>query len=151
MAETAAPEEDDVQLDKRGLPPIGRIKMPDGIKVVSTKIRWLSSVGYLPNEISKYLGCRYQQVRNVLQNPPKRAAREDLPPPTVEILRLSDDMLEVADEEHLRQQMAAQRLEHRAERKSTNRERRRLREEAQALGEDDFGNEAVDDEGYGER
>src|SRR5689334_18662087 len=117
-------DEDEIQFDKRGLPPIGRIKMPEGIKVTSTKIRWLASVGYLSREIAPYLGCRYQQVRNVLQNPPKRAAREDLPPPVVEVLRLTEDMLDVADEQHLEQQMAAQRNEHRQERRETNRRRR---------------------------
>jgi hypothetical protein len=139
---------EEVVLDKRGLPPIARIKMPEDIKITSTKIRWLSSVGYLPREIAPFLGCRYQQVRNVLSNPPKRAAREDLPPPKVEILRLTTDMLEVADEEHLRQQMAAQRAEHRGEQKRTNKARRQME---RALTEDDFGNEDLDDEGYGER
>lgn len=141
--------QDEVVLDKRGLPPIGRIKMPEGIKVVSTKIRWLSTVGYEPREIAPYLGVRYQQVRNVLQNPPKRAAREDIPAPIVEVMRLTEDMLEVADEEHLRQQMAAQRNEHRAERKRVNKARREAELAASnGLTPDDFGNEALDDENY---
>lgn len=141
-------EEEEVKLDKRGLPPIGRIKMPEDIKITSTKIRWLSAIGYIPREIAPYLGVRYQQVRNVLSNPPKRAAREDLPPLTVEVLRLTEDMLEVADEEHLRQQMAAQRAEHRQEHKRTNKARRAAEK---GLTENDFGNEALDDESYGER
>lgn len=138
-------EKDEVVLDKRGLPPIGRIRMPQGIKVTSTKIRWLDSVGYLAREIAPYLGVRYQQVRNVLQNPPKRAAREDLPPPVVEVLELSHDMLEIADEQHLEMQMAAQRNEHRAERKRVNKARR----EALAAA-DQPGNEELDNEDYRE-
>jgi hypothetical protein len=145
VAET---DEDEVKLDKRGLPPIARIKMPEEMKIVSTKIRWLSGVGYVAREIAPFLGVRYQQVRNVLSNPPKRAAREDLPPLVVEVLRLTEDMLEIADQQHLEQQMAAQRSEHRRERKATNKARR---EAERNLTEDDFGNEALDDESYGER
>lgn len=151
---TAAVEIEDteggeVKLDKRGLPPIGRIKMPDGMKVTSTRIRWLHALGYESREIAPYLGCRYQQVRNVLQNPPKRAAREDMPPLVVEILALSDDMLDVADEEHLRQQMAAQRNAHLKERREVNKARRAA-EAKVVTGADEFGNEAVDDENYRE-
>ena len=149
MAGIADEQEDEVTLDKRGLPPIGRILMPPEIKITSTKIRWLSAIGYLPREIAPYLGCRYQQVRNVLQNPPKRAAREDLPPLVVKVMRLSEDMLEIADEEAGRQNMAAQRNQHRKERKETNRRRRELATKNNGLTEDDFENEAVDDEHYG--
>ena len=134
------PTEEEVKFDKRGLPPIGRIKMPS-MKITSTQIRWLDSVGYEPREIAPYLGVRYQQVRNVLQNPPKRAAREDLPPPVVEVMALSDDMLEIADEEAMRRELAASRNQHLKERRETNRRRREMRA-------DDFGNEALDDEDY---
>lgn len=132
---------DEVKMDKRGLPPIARIKMPE-MKIVSTRIRWLHSVGYEVREIAPFLGCRYQQVRNVLQTPPKRAAREDVPPPIIEVLRLSEDMLEIADEESLRQNMASQRSSHLAERKATNKKRR------QSVGADAFGNEDLDNEDY---
>jgi hypothetical protein len=132
---------EEVKLDKRGLPPINRIKMPE-MKVMSTRIRWLSEVGYLTREIAPFLGVRYQQVRNVMQNPPKRAAREDLPPLTVEILSVSEDNLELMDQHAMAEQVAASRAAHRKERKNINQKRR-------ALTADDLENEALDDENYG--
>jgi hypothetical protein len=147
VAETEVEEADQegVKFDKRGLPPIGRIKMPPGMKITSTQIRWLNAVGYEAREIAPFLGCRYQQVRNVLQNPPKRAAREDVPPLVVEVTRLSEDMLEIADEEAMRANCAASRSEHFRERREINRKRRIDRSQ---LGEDEEGNEAMDNEDY---
>jgi hypothetical protein len=149
-SDQATPEHDEVQIDKRGLPPIGRIILPAEVKITSTKIRWLSALGYEPREIAPYLGCRYQQVRNVLQNPPKRAAREDLPPLTVKVMRLSDDMLEIADQEAMRQQMAAQRTAHLKERRDTNKARRQEYLASQGRDPNEFGNEEVDQEHYQE-
>jgi len=136
-------DDEGVQVDKRGLPPIGRIKMPE-MKIVSTKIRWLTAIGYLAREIAPYLGVRYQQVRNVMSNPPKRAAREDVPPLVVEVLEISDDNLELMDQHAMLEQLAASRTSHRRERKATNQKRRELK----VLTPDDTGNEELDDENY---
>jgi hypothetical protein len=132
---------DEVPLNAKGLPPISRIKMPEEAKITSTKIRWLAGVGYEVKEIAGFLGVRYQQVRNVLTNPPKRMAREDVPPLVVEILAITDDNHEHMDQYFLEREMAAQRKESRDAQRKTNRKRR-------ALTEDDVGNEALDDENY---
>lgn len=142
-------DQDEVKLDKRGLPPIHRIYLPPEMKVISTKIRWLSGIGYIPREIAPYLGVRYQQVRNVLSNPPKRAAREDLPELTVRVLEITDDNLELMDEHAMRQQLSASRKTHRDEQKATNKLRRQNERRA-AEEVSDFGNEALDDENYQE-
>jgi hypothetical protein len=153
MADTptnAAEEElDEHGLDKRGLPPIHRIKIPEGATIMSTKIRWLRAVGYEVVEIHKFLGVRYQQVRNVLTTQPKRAAREDLPALVVEVIPLTEDNLELMDQHAMEMNMGAQRLQHREERRATNRARRAERQPQ--LSEDDEGNEALDDENYGEQ
>ena len=138
------PDEEEVVRDKRGLPPIHRIAMPPEMQITSTKIRWLSAIGYVPREIAPYLGVRYQKVRNVLSNPPKRAAREDLPPLVVKVLAITEDNLELMDQHAMHQQLAASRNAHRIERKDTNRKRRELKRK----DENDFGNEDVDDEDY---
>lgn len=131
-----------VELDKRGLPPISRIRIPDGAKITSTKIRWLSGIGYLPKEIAPYLGVRYQQVRNVLTNLPKRAAREDVPPLVVDIISLVGDDYEHMDRHHLDLELAAGRNERLSARRKTNALRRALK--------GDEGHEALDDENYQE-
>lgn len=134
-------DEDEEALDKRGLPPIARIKMPEGAKITSTKIRWLAGVGYEPKEIAPYLGVRYQQVRNVLTNPPKRASREDVPPLVVERLSVCDDDLENMDRHFFELEMQAHRAESRKTQRATNAARRKLREQ-------EAGNEDLDREDY---
>lgn len=81
------------------LPPIHMVKLPAGMRVMSTKIRWLAALGYPRAEIQKQLGLRYQQVRNVLHNLPKRAAREDLPPLVIELYDPVDDIQAIMDSE----------------------------------------------------
>lgn len=71
------------------LPPLHRIKIPD-TTTASARIRWLWEVGYEVKEISKGLGIRYQQVRNIITTQPKRAAREDLPPLDLVMLDMED-------------------------------------------------------------
>lgn len=141
----AAPDEDggdeEVVLDKRGLPPISRIKMPDGANITSTKIRWLSGVGYEPREIAPFLGVRYQQVRNVLTNPPKRASREDVPPLVVEIVSLADDDLEHMDKYWFDREMEAHRGESRKTQRATNAARRKLRKQEQEQNNEDLDRE----------
>jgi len=46
--------------------------IPDDIKTVSGKIRYLNAQGKSRSEISKQLGIRYQHVRNVLIQPLKQ-------------------------------------------------------------------------------
>lgn len=97
-----ASNEDVVSVDETdklvidSLPDIGQIKMPE-MKVVSTKIRWLSALGYSKSDIQKFLNVRYQQVRNVLTTIPKRAAREDLPPLVIELMDPIDDIQAIMD------------------------------------------------------
>jgi hypothetical protein len=43
-----------------------------GLKNKSQIIRYLDREGYAPKAIAKFLDVRYQHVRNVLVNPPKR-------------------------------------------------------------------------------
>lgn len=128
--------------DERNLPPIGRIIMPE-MKIMSTRIRWLSGVGYLPKEIAPYLGVRYQQVRNVLENPPKRAAREDIPPLKVEVMEVSSDNLEHMDRHAMEQQVAASKAAARKEQRGLNKKRRDLKAKENAEG-----NEELDQEDY---
>ena len=46
--------------------------IPDDIKTVSGKIRFLNAAGKSRSEIAKQLGIRYQHVRNVLIQPLKQ-------------------------------------------------------------------------------
>jgi hypothetical protein len=110
------------------LPPIARIVIPDAAKLTSTKIRWLAALGYEPREIHHKLGVRYQQVRNVLTQPPKRMAREDLPPLEIRLFELGDD-LEAMDQHAFQEEMAAHRKESNKNRREINRKRRQLAEE----------------------
>src|SRR5258708_4663566 len=65
------------------LPPITMIVIP-GTTTKSALIRWLHKLGYSTSDIYKFLGIKYQMVRNIVTNIPKRAAREDLPAMVVE-------------------------------------------------------------------
>lgn len=82
----------------RVLPPIHRVKMPH-VKQRATLIRWYAALGYPTKEIATHLQVRYQQVRNVLVTQPKRAAREDMPPLTIETYDLVDDIQAIMDAE----------------------------------------------------
>ena len=42
-----------------------------GLPTTSSKIRYLDSLNYTRGQIAKYLGIRYQHVRNVLITPVK--------------------------------------------------------------------------------
>jgi antitoxin component of MazEF toxin-antitoxin module len=58
-----------------------------GIKTVSDKIRALNQAGFARAEIARFLGKRYQHVRNVLEGDKPRSAlsgylHEEGPPPT---------------------------------------------------------------------
>src|SRR3990167_3455303 len=99
------------------LPPIGHIKPPD-MKHMSTRIRWFLGLGYTVKEVSAFLGVRYQQVRNVGTQSPKRAAREDVPPYIIELWEVDDD-LEAMEAHALEQQMAAQREQDREARRQS--------------------------------
>lgn len=61
-----------------GLPSLEWIK--DNYKTKSAAIRYLVSQGHKVGEISKHLGIRYQQVRNVATKPLKRGPNEDWRP-----------------------------------------------------------------------
>lgn len=71
------------------LPPIETIIPPKTVTKTAL-IRWYRTLGYEVKEISRYMGVRYQQVRNVTTNLPKRAAREDLPPLIIEQREVTD-------------------------------------------------------------
>lgn len=71
------------------LPPLHRIKMPK-TTTSSARIRWLWALGYPVKDISKGLGIRYQQVRNIINTEPKRATREDMPPLKIELIEVED-------------------------------------------------------------
>jgi hypothetical protein len=122
---------------KDGLPPITDIVIPDGIK--STRIRWLSAMGYEVKEISAFLGIRYQQVRNVITNTPKRAAREDMPP-LVLVYKEEQDLFEAAMDGTLDESLLAAR----AERKAAEKAQRRADREAGA-GQDEEQDEEQDE------
>lgn len=130
------------------LPPIHRVREPK-MAHTSTRIRWFAALGYKPLEIHKLLGVRYQQVRNVLNTEPKRAAREDLPPLTIELYDLSTD-LELMEDAALTENMAAQRLSDQKERSRVNKERRALASGGteDRASENGFNNGALDDENY---
>lgn len=87
------------------LPPINDILIPS-TTTKSALIRWLFALGYQVKEIYPFLGVKYQMVRNITTNVPKRAAREDLPPlevsyrPETDVL---DDAMDAALEQSLMQ------------------------------------------------
>lgn len=87
-------ETEDGKKETRYLPPIYRLQMPE-TRTKSALIRWLWELGYDVKTISKGLDIRYQQVRNIITTEPKRAAREDLPPLSYELIEVEDvvDML----------------------------------------------------------
>lgn len=122
----------------RYLPPIHRLKIP-ATTTQTARIRWLFELGYEIKEISRGLGVRYQQVRNMVTTIPKRAAREDLPPLTVELLEM-DDVVDSLLGEELERTFQTDRKQ----------KRRDHYKAAAAASEDDFNNTALDDEGYGQ-
>lgn len=124
--------------DDKYLPPIHRIKLPE-TKTQSCLIRWLFGVGYKVKDISNGLNIRYQQVRNIVTTEPKRAAREDLPPLTIELADIEDVVDTLLGDELERTHLAARKNE----RKETNKKRR-------ALVEEPVGAE-LDDEDYHHR
>lgn len=87
---------DDGVLKEILLPPLNMIVIPD-TTTKSATIRWLHGLGYSVNEIHKGLGLKYQMVRNIVTTIPKRAAREDLPPPYVEYKPESDELQDALD------------------------------------------------------
>lgn len=129
--------------DGKVLPPIHRVKEPP-MRHMSTRIRWYIGLGYSVKEISKFLGVLYQQVRNVATTLPKRAAREDVPAYIIECWELEDD-LEAMESHALQVEMAAQRSQHRQERKLLNQKRKDLAKEAEAMALPGD----LDDENYG--
>jgi hypothetical protein len=72
----------------------------------STKIRWYLGLGYEVREVAKFLGVKYQQVRNVGVTEPKRAAREDVPPYEITLYDLGDEVDALLDAELERSLMA---------------------------------------------
>ena len=99
--------------DPSKLPPIERVIQPK-MQHTSTKIRWYLGLGYEVGEVARYMGVRYQQVRNVGVTDPKRAAREDVPPYEIELHPLPDDIDSIMDAE-LERSLAAGRLQDKAE------------------------------------
>ena len=55
-------------------------KLVAGLKTKSAKIRALASAGYARADIARFLGIRYQHVRNVLVQDEARAARAAIRP-----------------------------------------------------------------------
>ncbi len=105
------------------LPPISHIKPPK-MDHMSTKIRWYLGLGYKVKEVSDFLGVRYQQVRNVGVQTPKRAAREDVPPYVYDLWEIDDD-LEAMEAHALEENMAAQRNEDRKAKRDLKKDQRR--------------------------
>jgi len=106
--ETQAQEDPQIRsrLDKETyLPPIARLKMPK-FATATAKVKWLWELGYEVKEISRGIPMKYQQVRNMVVNQPKRAHREDLPPLVVEIMDPVDDIQAILDAELDRSLMA---------------------------------------------
>ena len=101
-----------------GLPPITSIVVPPGIK--STRIRWLRALGYEVKEIAAFLQIRYQQVRNVTTNAPKRAAREDMPPLVI-VYKEEPDLMEAALDGALDASLLANRKDRKAAEKAERR------------------------------
>jgi hypothetical protein len=68
-------------------------------KTASAKIRWYVAMGYTVNEIAKWTGIKYQMVRNISSNVPKRAAREDMPALIVKLkVELIEEQMTLAEE-----------------------------------------------------
>lgn len=107
---TVTPREGPAAPDPKKLPPIGRIIEPK-MQHMSTKIRWYLGLGYEVGEVSRHLGIRYQQVRNVGTTDPKRAAREDVPPYEIRLADLADDIDAIIDAELERSLMAGRTAE----------------------------------------
>lgn len=129
------PESEDLQsrlAEDQYLPPIYRIKLPV-TKTQSCLIRWLFAMGYKVKDISNGLNIRYQQVRNIVTTEPKRAAREDLPPLTIELAPLEDVVDTLLGDELERTHLAARKQE----RQDTNKKRRALVEEPAGAELDD--------------
>lgn len=101
--------------DPSKLPPIERVIQPK-MQHTSTKIRWYLGLGYEVGEIARFMGVRYQQVRNVGVTDPKRAAREDVPPYEIKLHPLPDDIESIMDAE-LERSLLAGRLEEKEVRK----------------------------------
>jgi len=97
------------------LPPIEQL-VPPVTRTKTALLRWYRTLGYTVAEISNYTGVRYQQVRNVTTNLPKRAAREDLPPLEME-LREVGDVFEAALDGALDRSLLEARKERKAEEK----------------------------------
>jgi hypothetical protein len=134
-------QDDAVRIEKgANLPPIHHIKEQGDMKVMSTRIRWYSELGYKVGEISNFLGVRYQQVRNVINTLPKRAAREDLPALVIELLELDND-LEAMDKRAMEMEMAQQRNQDRKFKHEANKERLSKRETEDLLNNADLDNE----------
>lgn len=104
------------------LPPIEKVVPPSTI-TKSALIRWYRALGYEVKDISKYMNIRYQQVRNITTNQPKRASREDLPPLKI-LLREEGDLIDAAMDGALEASLMAGRKERKAEEKA---DRRALR------------------------
>lgn len=115
--------------ERQDIPPIESI-VPPQTTTKSALMRWYVAMGYTVAEISRYMGVRYQQVRNVTTNLPKRAAREDLPP-LVRVLRDTSDVFEAAMDGALEASLLADRKERKKEEAA---DRRRLK---QGLPDDD--------------
>jgi hypothetical protein len=109
------------------LPPIEDIVPPE-VAIKTTLIRWYRALGYEVKEISRYMGIRYQQVRNVTTNMPKRAAREDLPPLEI-VLRDTPDIIQAALDGALDQSLLADRKGRKAEEKAQRRADREFRDD----------------------
>ena len=121
--------------DPSQLPPIHHIREPK-MQHMSTRIRWYLSLGYPVKEVSKFLGVRYQQVRNVKTVEPKRAAREDIPPLWIVLHDVQDD-LEAMDAHALEMEMAQQRAEDRSAKRQANAARRALKAADEDLDDDE--------------
>lgn len=105
--------------DKQALPPIESI-VPPKTTTKTALIRWYKELGYTVAEISRYLNVRYQQVRNVTTNLPKRAAREDMPELVI-VHRDTPDIIEAAIDGALDASLLAERKS----RKQTEKSQRR--------------------------
>lgn len=144
------------------LPPIVRLRIPK-VRTQTAKVRWLWAVGYPIKEIAKGTGIKYQQVRNMIVNQPKRAAREDLPPippeAPLEMKELVDDIQAIMDDELERSLRAGRMADLEARKGRILKGRRGMR----AVGEpavhlssaglnqdqEDLDGGALDDENYG--
>jgi hypothetical protein len=105
-------------------PPIEKIEMPKCV-TKSALIRWLIWMGYEVAEVARYLGIKYQMVRNIKTTVPKRAAREDLPPPIIYLKQEVDVFAQGMDgalDESLmqerRERKAAEKMQRRADREA---------------------------------